>query len=305
MNGSNLRAMSFADLAADTAVQADPDVPGRYYVTLPDHWDYLLPSGGVVMTAALRAAEAAVGDPAIRLASATTVFATPFHPGRCVADVHVIRRGGSTVQLRVIMRHTQEKDGGPGLELIATFTRDRKGPDVIGVPFPAHAKSLADATSIDDGAPNNPHSRFRFYHQFDCKLADGEAFWQPEFAAGPARYARWFRYRHPQRDAEGRLDRLAIPPIIDTMPTALHRAIGPGPYRFYAPSLDLTIYTVDDTLREWLLVSVILRRAKAGWAIADAEVWDDEGRFLAYGAQAMYLHSLSGDPPIVDAARRQ
>ena len=45
--------MSFADLAADTAVRADEAVPGRYTLTLPDHWDYLLPSGGVVMTAAL------------------------------------------------------------------------------------------------------------------------------------------------------------------------------------------------------------------------------------------------------------
>ena len=88
------------------------------------------------------------------------------------------------------------------------------------------------------------------------------------------------------------------------MPTALHRAIGPGAYRFYAPSLDLTVYAVDDTQREWLLVAVTLRRAKAGWAIADAEVWDDEGKFVGYGSQAMYLHSLSGEPPTIDASRR-
>jgi acyl-CoA thioesterase len=295
---------SFADLAADTAVRADPDVPGRYHITLPDHWDYLLPSGGVVMTAALRAAEAHVADRALRLASATTIFASPIHPGRCIADVHLIRRGGSAAQVRVILRHTQEKDGEPGLELVATFMRDRRGPDVIGVAFPATAKPRTEAVSIDDGASNNPHRRFRFYHQVESLLADGEAFWQPDFAAGPARYARWFRYQVPQRDPEGRFDRLAIAPLIDTMPTALHRAIGPGAYRFYAPSLDLTVYTVDDTQREWLLVSVTLRRAKGGWAIADAEVWDDEGRFIAYGAQAMYLHTLSGDPPTVDASRR-
>jgi hypothetical protein len=296
--------MSFADLAADTAVRADPDVPGRYHLTLPDHWDYLLPSGGMVMTAALRAAEAHVADRTLRLVSATTIFASPINPGRCIADVHLIRRGGSTAQLRVIFRHTQEKDGEPGLELVATFSRDRKGPDVIGTAFPDTVKSLADAVSIDDGASNNPHTRFRFYHQLETLLGEGEPFWQPDFTAGPARYARWFRYKVAQRDADGRFDRLAIPPLIDTMPTALHRAIGPGPYRFYAPSLDLTVYTVDDTTREWLLVSVTLRRAKSGWALADAEVWDDEGRMIAYGSQAMYLHTLSGDPPIVDASRR-
>ena len=296
--------MSFADLAADTAVRADESVAGRYHLVLPDHWDYLLPSGGVVMTAALRAAEAHVGDRELRLTSATTIFASPMHPGACVCDVHVIRRGKSTAQVRVIMRHQQEKDGEPGLELVATFMRERKGPDVVGVGFPSTVKGVAEATSVEDGASNNPHVRFRFYHQLECRLADGEPFWQPSFVAGPARYARWFRYRVPQRDADGRFDRLAIPPLIDTMPTALHRAIGPGAYRFYAPSLDLTVYTVDDTLREWVLVSVTMRRARGGWAIADAEVWDDEGRFIAYGAQAMYLQSVSGDPPTIDASKR-
>jgi acyl-CoA thioesterase len=295
----------FADLAADTAVRADPETPGRYYVTLPTHWDYLLPSGGVVMTCALRAAEAALGDPLLRLASATTIFCTPMNPGRLVADVTVLRRGGATAQLRVAMRHAEpppEADNA-GLELIATFIRDRRGADVIGVAFP-EVRSLADSLPVEDGAANNPHTRFRIYHQLECKIADGDRFWTPGFEAGPARYARWVRYRTPQRDPQGRLDRLALPPLIDTMPTALHRAIGPGGYRFYAPSLDLTTYVVDDTQREWLLVAVTVRRARAGWAIADAEVWDDEGRFLAYGAQAMYLHGLSGEPPVVDASRR-
>ena len=294
----------FADLAADTHVRAG-DRPGRYHVTLPDHWDYLLPSGGVVMTAALRAAAAELAEPELRLASATTIFASPINPGELIADVHVIRRGRSASQLRVTLAHVKgtANDDGP-VELIATFCRDRRGPDVKCVVPPAWAKSLADATPIDDTADKNPHTRFRFYHQLECRLADGEAFWLPNFAEGPPRYARWLRYRVPQRDADGNLDRLALPPLIDTMPTALHRAIGPSGYRFYAPSLDLTTYTVDDTTREWLLVAVTMRRARAGWAVADAEVWDDEGRFVAFGAQAMYLHNLSGEPPTVDASRR-
>jgi hypothetical protein len=220
-----------------------------------------------------------------------------------VADVHVIRRGHSAAQVRVTLRHEQAQEPGPQLELIATFCKERKGPDVIGVAFPDVA-SVADARPVDDGAPNNPHARFRIFHQLECRLADGPAFWLPEFAAGPSKYARWLRYKVPQRDGAGRFDRLALPPLIDTMPTALHRAIGPGPYRFYAPSLDLTVYSVDDTTREWLLVIVSVRRARAGWAIGDAEVWDDEGRLVAYGAQAMYLHGVSGDPPAIDASRR-
>jgi acyl-CoA thioesterase len=307
----------YADLAADTAVRPDPEVPGRYHLSLPDHWDYLMPSGGVVMTCALRAAEAALGEPLLRLASATSIFCTPIHAGTQIADVTILRRGGATAQVRVALRdavplpNKDAKDGSEaggvdddrGVEILATFIRDRRGADVIGVPFPP-VRSLADAIPIEDGASNNPHTRFRFYQQLDCKIAEGERYWSSGFDAGPAYYSRWLRYRAPQRDAEGRLDRLALPPLIDTMPTALHRAIGPVGYRFYAPSLDLTTYVVDDTTREWLLVAVTLRRARAGWAIADAEIWDDEGKFIAYGAQAMYLHNLSGEPPTVNAAVR-
>lgn len=295
-----------ADLAADTAVRADAETPGRYHLTLPTSWDYLLPSGGVVMTAALRAAEAAVGDPALRLVSATTIFCAPIHPGKLIVDVTILRRGGSSAQVRAHLRHGEPPPDADntGLELTATFLRDRKGPDVRGTAFPA-VRSVADSIPVEDDAPNNPHARFRLYHQYDCRIADGERFWASGWEAGPARYARWFRYRTPQRDAQGRLDRLALPPIIDTMPTALHRAIGPGGYRFYAPSLDLTTMVVDDTTREWLLVDVTLRRANGGYAVADCEVWDDEGRFLAYGTQAMYLQGLSGEPPVIDASARR
>lgn len=294
-----------ADLAVDTAVQLDPGTPGRYHLTLPDHWDYLLPSGGAVMTCALRAAEAALGAPLLRLASATAIFCTPIHPGKLVADVTVLRRGGSTAQVRVWLRHgaPAAEDDNAGLEVTATFCRDRRGPDVKAVAFP-EALALAGARSVEDGAPNNPHTRFRFYHQIECRIAEGDRFWSSDFAAGPARYARWMRYRVPQRDAHGRFDRLAIPPLVDTMPTALHRAIGPGDYRYFAPSLDLTTYVFDDTAREWLLVAVTLRRARMGWAVADADVWDDEGRLVARGSQAMYLHNLSGEPPVVDASSR-
>ena len=89
-----------ADLAQDTAVRADPSMPGRYRIELPATWSFILPSGGVVMTAALRAAEAHLAEPPLRLASATTIFTTPIHPGELVADVHVIRRGRSATSRR-------------------------------------------------------------------------------------------------------------------------------------------------------------------------------------------------------------
>src|ERR1700704_3792346 len=116
-----------ADLAVDTAARADPDVPGRHHTALPDHWDFLMPSGGVAMTCALRAAVAELGDPQLRFASATTMFCTPIKNGPLVSDVAVLRRGGSAAQVRVALR---DRSGEPGLEVLATFLRERKGPDV-------------------------------------------------------------------------------------------------------------------------------------------------------------------------------
>jgi acyl-CoA thioesterase len=289
-----------ADLAVDTAVRADPATPGRYHAILPDHWDFLMPSGGVVMACALRAAVAELGDPALRFASATTIFCTPIKNGPLVMDAVVLRRGGSTAQIRVALR---DGSGEPGLEVLATFMRERRGPDVRGVAFP-RVRAFADATPVDNVSRTSPHAVMRFHQQLEYRIADGERFGQSGEAAGPARYARWVRYRTPQRDPAGRLDRLALMPLIDMMPAALHRAIGPGAYRFFAPSLDLTAYVIDDTVREWLLFSVTARRAKAGWAIADTDVWDDEGRYLGHGSQAMFIRSVAGELPVVDASDR-
>src|SRR4051812_37995638 len=239
----------YADLAADTAVRRDPDTPGRYHLALPDHWDFLMPSGGVVMTCALRAAVAELAEPDLRFGSATTIFCTPIRNGPLVADVAVLRRGGGAAQVRVALR---DGSGEVGIEVLATFLRERKGPDVKGVPFPA-VRSFADSLPVENSSRSSPHVLLRFHHQLEYRIADGEPFWQPSDAAGPARYARWVRYRTPQRDAEGRLDRLALPPLIDMMPGALHRAIGPGGYRVFSPSPGLTTHIIADTPPEWPL----------------------------------------------------
>ncbi|HEY4177532.1 MAG TPA: thioesterase family protein [Kofleriaceae bacterium] len=298
-----------SDLAADTTVIADPSIAGRYHVTLSASWDFVNPSGGVVTTVALRAAAAHLNDPRLRFASATAIFCTPLHATRLVADVTELRRGRNTAQVRISLRHLdvapdpeEDGDNGRGLEVTATFIREgRKGPDVRGSVMPT-VRSVADSLSTDDTVPHNPHKRFAFFQQLEARIADGERFWAGPQLPGPSRFARWFRYRTPQRDAEGRFDRFAIPPIIDTMPTALHRAIGDG-YRFYSPSLDLTTYVIDDTKSEWLLVASTVRRAREGWAIGDCEVWDEDGRLIATGSQAMYIQGLHGEPPTLDASR--
>jgi len=280
------------DLARD--LTPVPREGGGWAFDLPRAWDFLLPSGGVLMSASLRAAEAELAAPELRLISASTVFCTPIQPGRLDAEVAVLRRGGSATQVRIALRGAGADQAG--LETLATYARVRPGPDVTGVRFP-DVPMPDQAPDIVDDAANNPHRHVPFFRNFECRLARGDRFWMRGWQAGPARYARWFRYLAPPRDGGGVLARTAYPPIVDTMPPALFQAIGPGGYRFYAPSLDLTVHVVDDTTSEWLLVSVLARRALAGTAIAEVEVWDDRRRLVAHGTQSMYLRTIAGDPP--------
>jgi len=287
-----------ADLAADITPVRVPGDGHRYTLALPRHWDFHHPSGGVVTAAALRAAEHAIGDPTFRLVSTSTIFCDPIPAADVEIDVELLRSGSAAVQVRAQLR----VPGTAGAQLLATFARERTGPDVIGATMP-DVPPPDDCLDLlaDDG--KNPHGKAPFFANVELRLAQGTRFWTPEFVAGPARYARWFRYRRPQRDAAGRFERLAYAPLADTMPAALTHAIGPGAYRFHAPSLDLTLHVVDDTEREWILVSAYTRRARAGWAIGEAELWDDAGRLVAFASQAMYIRNLVGEPPVRDATK--
>lgn len=264
---------------------------GWYTAEVGDDWSFVTPSGGVLMAVALKAMREELGDAGLVPVSATTVFCSPVAAGPLEIRVEVLRRGGAAAQVRAALSSTAVP--GPGLEVSATFARDRSGPQVEGASFP-EVPMPDEAEDLDDGDPSNPHARWPFFRNLECRLALGDRFWQPGWTAGPARYARWFRYREPQvRD--GWLDPLALPPIADTMPAAVLQALGPGP-RFSAPSLDLTLHFLEPTRSEWLLVSAYTRRARVGYATAEAEIWSDERRLVGYATQMMMLRSRRPQP---------
>jgi acyl-CoA thioesterase len=183
---------------------------------------------------------------------------------------------------------------GPGLEVSATFGRNRDGIDVIDT-APPDVLPPEQAPDVDELVGTSGRLRPAFFSNFDNRLVLGAPWWQTDWAAGPARLARWFRYKVPQRRDDGTLDPFALPPIADTMPPALIQKLGPAHAPFHAPSLDLTVHFLEDTDAEWLLVSVHARRARAGYATASAEIWDDRRRLLAFATQTMMLRSVPED----------
>ncbi|MBL8972890.1 MAG: thioesterase family protein [Myxococcales bacterium] len=285
-----------ADLAEDTAVEARG--AGRYAALLPRHWDYFMPSGGVLVTLALRAMVAELGlrpgllgeDTGVRPLSATAVFCSPVPAGQVIIEVTVLRRGALASQLRASL---SPADGELGLELIATFGRERPVVDVSLTAAPAVAEPLA-LPEID---PADQSFVPPFIRNFDHRRAIGSAWWRADEWVKGDRSGYWYRYLRPQRLPDGRLDPLALPPLIDTMPPAMCAMIGPGARAFVAPSLDLTVHFVQDTRSEWLLTHVHCREVHGGYATADIEIWDEARRLVAYGTQVMILRRRPGGPP--------
>jgi len=276
------------DLAKDSAVTRLQVAPGWYTAELPDSWNFRTPSGGVLMTVAMRAMAEELANPEMRVISANTHFCSPVPHGPLEIRVEVLRHGAAAAQLRAQLSSTTMP--GPGLEVSATFGRDREGFDLLDasppvVPPPEQALAI-------DFRGTTPSFVPPFFNNLETRLALGHAWWEKDWPAGSARMARWYRYRVPQRLADGRLDPLAIPPIADTMPPALIQKLGPNHKPFHAPSLDLTVHFLEDTNSEWLLTNVYARRARAGYATAECEIWDDQGRLVAMATQMMMIRRV-------------
>jgi acyl-CoA thioesterase len=281
--------MQASDLAVATAVHKLERAPGWYVADLSDDWSYITPSGGVLMTVAMRAMSAELGDPSMHPLSANTHFCSPVPSGPLEIRVEVLRRGHAATQLRAALSSSRQP--GPGLEVSATYVRERQGPEVHGidmpdVPPPDEAEDIDDRSIASDERPSGRP----FFANYDIKLAHGVHLWRPGWQAGEAHMAYWYRYRVPQRSADGLFDPLAIPPIADTMPGALARKLGPQA-RFYAPSLDLTVHFLDPSDAEWFLVDVRALQARAGYASASAHIWDDKKRLVANTTQTMMLRA--------------
>jgi acyl-CoA thioesterase len=284
-----------SDLRKDTAVQKIVEAPGWFVADLSDAWNWQTPAGGALMTVAMRAMVAEIADPSYKPLSATTLFCSPVPSGPMEIRVEVLRRGNAALQLRAALSSTRLP--GPGLEVSATFARDRAGMDVVGA-APPDVPPPASCPVLDEDGPRH-QGRFPFMQNVEIRLAQGYPFWAASFLAKhpevkqldpePARFARWFKYHVPQMEPDGTLDPLAIPPIADTMPAALANKVGPERGAFRAPSLDLTVHFLDAARTEHLLVASYVRRARAGYATGEAEIWSADGVLCAYATQTMML----------------
>jgi acyl-CoA thioesterase len=261
-----------ADLLADLALAPDPSVPGRFAASLGPAWSYVSPSGGVLLSLAVRAMREHLASPELPIVSATATFCDPVPEGPIVVDVAILRRGASGAQVRAHLAASGPAAGPYGLEVAATFLRDREGPSgqparMPDVPPPQRSIPFGlreDGTTLP--------LRWPFLGNFEIAQAIGEPMWQKGWPRGEAHHGFWYRYKQTPR-----------------LPTALVRFLGPEAGPLFAPSLDLTVYFTGPTTSEWLLVETKAARARAGWGVGHAWIWDVDGNLVAQANQAMFL----------------
>ncbi len=277
-------------LAAASAVERLRNAPGWYTADLCSDWNFMTPSGGVLMSIALRAMQAELDDSELRPLSANTLFMSPVPAGRMEIRVEILRRGGVAAQLRAELSSTTLP--GPGLEVSATFARHLPdGPAFTDAVFP-------DVPVPEDVPPEKPEVRPAFFDNLEIVQVEGPAvFSEVGWESSDALVGRWYRYRVPQFDAAGRFDRFALPPIIDNMPPAVFARLGSDGPLLHAPSLDLTVHFLDDCDDEWLLLRHRAKKAHGGYGTADVEVWSRGGKLIAVGSQMMIFRSMPADPP--------
>ena len=212
------------DLARDSAVSRIRVAPGWYTAELPPDWNFATPSGGVLMTVAMRAMAEELADPDLRPLSANTHFCSPVPAGPLEIRVEILRHGNAAAQIRAQLSSTIMP--GPGLEVSATFGRTRESIDMIDV-VPPDLPSADEAPAIGPATPSDDPDLPQFMLNFDSRLARGNAWWRDGWEPGEARLSRWFRYKVPQRCRDGNFDPFALPPIADTMPPAIIQKLGP------------------------------------------------------------------------------
>lgn len=270
-----------SDLAHDTRVTRVG--PSRWACDLSAAWSFKNPSGGVLTTIALRAIRAELGDDALLPVSSTTIFCAMVPPGPLLIDVAILRRGNAVTQARAALSHEGHE---LGLEVLATFSRRREGPELVD-------RTMPDVPRWDGARDGRPSFPIPFFEQVEQRIARGHEWWEEGWSAGPARYARWFRYLVSQSGPDGALDPLALPPLADTMPPSVRQKLGPNAPFFDAPSLDLTVHFLASIRSERLLVASHASAARAGYATASVEIWGEDGVLGAVGTQTMILRKHS------------
>lgn len=274
----------------------DDAAAGRYAVDVDEAWNCpIVPHGGIVTAIAARAMAIELGVPEQRLRSITSVFAGQVKPGPVTVDVTPLRTGRSISQLSATVRNEGED---AGLTAMAVFGASRVGFEFTDVEPPTDIPPVDACPSFRDRpSPMREAFPFEFWEHVDSRMARGHVPWEGHYEPTTTERVYWYRFDEPPVDGDGTWDPLALVTLCDTMPGAVGERMGPdGETIWLPPSCDLTVHVLGDTKADWVIGRNRARFAGDGYASADMELWDPDGRLLAYGTQVFFFVFPQGPP---------
>lgn len=280
--------------AGATAVRPDPDVGGRWHADIPPGWNS--PGGihgGVLAATILRAVQAEVADPGLRLRSAHVSFRSPPTDPNLVVDVTVARRGGITAHLEATARGASQTD--PSTAVTTLFTRDKLDDTYLDAVYP-------DAPPPDDTVPwsgasdafvDAPLPKPPVFDHLEMRSADGgDAYSGPDAPLGRRAFAyRWARYRTPVADAAGAIDPLMLVPIADFPGVAVWSRYREDETLTFVTSLEFDIHFLEPPTDEWILGEVRSRWMGGGYAWTETDLWSGD-RLVGVSSQMMLLRPM-------------
>jgi acyl-CoA thioesterase len=278
------------DFVADTQVRARPDVPGRFEGNLPLAWQIVDVFGGITMATTLRAMQAALARPELRIVSASAMFVDRVPCGPVTIDTEVLRSGKSAAQVTGRLRTAD--DGGVALHAHAVFgvdhdvehgLQDVQFPDV-----PPPEECDPPPPQPDEENDERPWGHINFHDQNDWRPANGIAPWLPNYGKGEPRMCSWVRLVKEPLLEDGTHDPLVLAVYGDQIGTAVGQGLGPvGPY--FTLSLEIALRFIATPTTPWVLQDAEAWHVGNGYATGPTRLWGSDRRLLAIATQTANL----------------
>ena len=279
------------NILTDTTPVLDEGDPTLARSVITDAWGLYFAQGGVVMAAALRAMDAALGRDDLTLASASAAFCRPVACGPVETRVNVLRNGRRGAQVQGSLRDSTAPDDAVSVAVTAVFTDPTMaGPSLTPVPRPFELETVpapADVEAIDNNFPlgflDNTH-----WHVADSDAADVR---EAEVEAIP-RLGVWFRFTDPPA-AAGRDWNSALLPIPgDALGSALVVALGGGDTPVGSVSLQIDLQVLAPIRGSWVGIDSTCTHIGNGLASGIAHLWSESGTHVATVTQTAMLRTL-------------
>lgn len=279
------------NILTDTTPVLDPEHPTRVRSVITDAWGLVYAQGGVVMAAALRAMEAVLDRPDLRLASASATFCQPVPCGPVTTDVEVLRDGRRGAQVHGALRVPGGGDAeGANVVVTAVFTDpELPGPTVTPLVRPAELMVLPP----DDAPRSRIASDYPlgFLDNTEWQTATGER--PPPPAEGDLpRLAVWFRFLDPPAPAGVDWDPALLPIPGDALGLALVVALGGGDTPVGSVSLTIDLDVFAPMEGSWIGIDSTCTNVGNGLAGGVLHLWRGDGTHVASVTQRAMLRSL-------------